>query len=314
MNNMPLWILLVIVAQVMNAVASLMDRYLVVSEKVGRPIVLAFYTSVLSVASLLFFALEWIPLPYGDVVIPSLRNVTAPSVLVIWYSIIAALTFIAALIALFESFRYAPASDVVPVVSSVNAIATLLLSFYILDTVLTQNFFFGFLFLVLGTFLVAHFRLNKRLLWLTTVSGLLFAVHFIVIKILFSETSFDNAFFWSRIAITVFALGMLLLPNCCHQTVARGARRAKRFGLVVLLVSKVLAGIAGMITLKAIEFGDVSIVQALSGLQFVFLMLFSVLYGHKASTCVGEHCELHERIQKIVSISIIVTGFVILFI
>lgn len=311
---MPLWILLVVIAQAMNAGASLMDRYLVVSEKIGRPLILAFYTSVLSAASLLIFALDWLPISFGAISIPSFANIEWPTFIVTSYSIAAALTFIVALVALFESFRVAQASDVVPVVSSVNAVATLILSFYFFDSVLTPNFLWGFLFLVLGTFLVAHFRLNKKLAVLTGVAGVLFAIHFMFIKVLFLETSFDNAFFWSRLSIALVALCMLLLPNCCSQTVARGARRAKVSGMVILLIGKTLAGVAGIILLKAIEYGDISIVQALSGLQFVFLVLFAIFFGHKAPTCVGEHCEVRDRIQKIVSVSIIVTGFVILFV
>jgi drug/metabolite transporter (DMT)-like permease len=311
---MPLWIVLVVIAQAMSAAVSLMDRYLVVSEKMGRPLVLTFYTSVLSVGALLIFVLGWFPITFDAFTIPSFSNVEWPTLSILGYSLVAALTFVLALLALFESFRLAQASDVVPVVTSVNAVVTLLLSFYVFDTVLPPNALWGFLFLVVGTFLVAHFRLNKKLALLTGISGALFAIHFVLLKVLFLETTFDNAFFWSRMCIVVVALCMLFLPNCCQQTVARGARRAKLSGLVILFVSKTLAGISGIILLKAIEFGDISIVQALSGLQFVFLVFFAIFFGHKAPTCVGENCEMHDRIQKIVSVSIIVTGFVVLFI
>jgi uncharacterized membrane protein len=82
-----------------------------------------------------------------------------------------------------------------------------------------------------------------------------------------------------------------------------------------VLGNKALAGLAGLLIFKAVELGDVSLVQALAGLQFVFLTLFAILVGHKEPLCcVGEHCEVRARIQKLISMSIIVTGFVLLFI
>jgi len=311
---MVFWISLVVVAQAIMAVVALIDRYIVSSGKVGRPLVLAFYVSILSALAIFIFLFSWIPIPFIEFDIPSFSNVVWPTGIVLLYGFIAALTFISALVMLFSSFKLAEASDVVPVVSSVSAVATLILSFYLLDTILTTNFFLGFSFLVVGTFLVAHFRFSKQLLKFTVSAGVLFALHFVTIKLLFEETHFDNAFFWSRMIIAATALLMLLLPNCCHRTIAGEAKQAGRSGLGWILGNKVLAGLAGLLILKAISLGDVAIVQALAGMQFVFLVLFSVLFGHTAPACIGEHCTTKDRIQKIVSVSIIVTGFSLLFI
>jgi drug/metabolite transporter (DMT)-like permease len=209
---MPLWITLVVVAQLINAGVSLIDRYIVTSGKVGSPLRVAFYISVLSSLSVLVFLVGLVPVSIGGVSVPSFAHVSIPTAEVLMLSLLSAVLFIGGLITLFESFRIAQASDVVPVVSSVSAVATLLLSFYVLDTRLTDTFLWGFLFLVVGTFLVAKFRLTKRLVWLTVVSGVLFAAQVVVLKVLFIETAFDNAFFWSRIVTAVVACGLLLLP------------------------------------------------------------------------------------------------------
>lgn len=311
---MAFWIGLVIVAQFVMALVSLVDRYIVTSGKIGRPIVLAFYVSLLSALAVLLFLFSWIPLPFAEFQVPSFANVHWPSMAVIAYSVLGGVSFIGALVALFTSFKQAEASDVVPVVSSVAAVATLLLSFYVLDTELPHNFLWGFLFLVIGMALVAHFRFTRRLIASTTIAGVLFGVQAIATKLLFLETYFDNGFFWSRIIIALLALCMLLLPNCCNRTVAGEAKQAGKSGFLLILGNKVLAGLASILMLKAIDLGPVSVVQALVGLQFVFLMLFSVFLGHKAPVCVGEHCNTNDRVQKIISVSIIVTGFSLLFV
>ncbi len=311
---MPSWILLVITAQGINAVVSLIDRYIIVSGKIGRPVVLAMYVSLLSALSIFVFLLGLLPLQLGTFAIPTFANVVTPTVAVIGWSFASAVSFIVALIALFQSFKLAQASDVVPVVSSVSAVASLLLSFYFLDAKLTPNFLWGFLFLVVGTFLVAHFRLTKKLAGLTVASGTLFAVHYIVLKVIFLETSFDNAFFWSRIVIALTALAMMLFVRQQRRRKKQKPHHTTKAGVALLLLNKGLAGLAGILVLKAIALGDVAIVHALAGLQFVFLTIFAIFLGHKAPVCVGENCEIKDRIQKIISMSIIVTGFVLLFI
>jgi uncharacterized membrane protein len=311
---MIIWISLSIIAQFINAFVAVIDRYIVASGKIGRPIVLTFYVSILSALGILAFGFSWIDVPFGNIQLPSLLNISWPNWTIIFLSLFSAVTFIVALYTLFSAFLLSEASDVVPVVSSISAVSSLIFSFYLLGTVLSGNFLWGFLFLVLGTFLIARFRMHKKLILFCVSSGILFGLHYVFIKMLFNETNFDNAFFWSRLIIAISALSLLLLPNCCGRNVASETKTAGRSGLFLVLSNKLLAGIASILVLKSIELGDVSVVQALSGMQFVFLVLFSIFFGNKAPKCIGENCESHDRIQKIVSVSIIVTGFSLLFI
>ncbi|MEY2703450.1 MAG: hypothetical protein RLY43_2089 [Bacteroidota bacterium] len=311
---MAIWILLSIIAQFINAFVAIIDRYIVASGKIGRPIVLTFYVSILSALGILAFGFSWIDLPFKNINLPNILNITWPSLSLIFLSFLGAVTFIVALYTLFSSFLLSEASDVVPVVSSISAVSSLIFSFYLLNTSLSGNFLWGFCFLVIGTFLIARFRMHKKLILFCVSSGILFGLHYVFIKMLFNETNFDNAFFWSRLIIAISALSLLLLPNCCGRNVASETKTAGKSGIFLVLFNKLLAGVAGILVLKSVELGDVSVVQALSGLQFVFLVIFAIFFGHKAPKCIGENCEIKDRIQKIVSISIIVTGFSLLFI
>ncbi len=302
---MTLWITLTIVAQFINAIVALLDKYIVASGKVGRPIVLAFFTSVLSSLAVLIFI-------FGAA---DFAKVSIPSTDVAIFSFLGAVTFIASLYFFFSSFLYAEASDVVPVVSSISAISALIFSFYFMNTSLSGNFLWGFLFLVIGTFLIARFRMTKKVVLLCLSAGILFGLNAVLMKILFNFTNFEDGFFWSRIFITVSALGLLLIPGFFKRK-ENGVVKSKvsKSGIFLLLLNKTLAGIASILILKSIELGEVSVVQALAGMQFVFLVAFALFFGHKAPLCLGERCELIDRIQKIVSIAIIVTGFSLLFI
>jgi uncharacterized membrane protein len=269
---------------------------------------------LLSALGILAFAFSWIDASFINFDLPNIKNISFPNFTIIILGLLSSVSFVYALYYLFSSFLLSEASDVVPVVSSVSAVSSLLFSYYLLNTSLSGNFLWGFLFLVIGTFLIAKFRMTRKLVSFTFLAGFLFGLHFVLIKMLFNETSFDNAFFWSRFFITITALSLLFLPNCCGRDVGDETKKAGKFGLLLVLFNKTLAGLAGILILKSIELGEVSVVQALSGLQFVFLVVFAIIFGHKAPKCIGENCEIKDRVQKIVSVSIIVTGFSLLFI
>ena len=66
--------------------------------------------------------------------------------------------------------------------------------------------------------------------------------------------------------------------------------------------------------LKATDWGDVAVVQALDGLKFVFIIILSVLVGRFIPTTAGENEFDYQTItRKIVYVAIISVGFLILF-
>lgn len=311
---MSIWISLIIGAQLIAAGVSLVEKFIVTSGKIGRPVVMAFYTGLLSSLTILVFAFGWTDLSFGNFQIPSFSNVSFPTLTIAALSLFSGIAFMGGLISIFSAYKIADASDVIPIVNSAGAVAVLILSFYLLETSLTQNFLWGFLFLVVGTFLVARFRFTKKLLKDTLLAGLLFGTSSVLIKLLFLETNFDDAFFWSRVGVVISALFLLFLPNCCHRTVA-GEVKNKGKGIFFALIGlKVFSGLAGFMALKALQLGDAAIVQSLTGFQFVFLLLFSIFIGHKTSVYCGENCTSKDKIQKVVSVAIIITGFALLFI
>jgi len=57
----------------------------------------------------------------------------------------------------------------------------------------------------------------------------------------------------------------------------------------------------------------VTVVQVMGGLQFTFLVIFSILFGRVTPTTFGENNNINDIIQKVVSVSFIVIGFYLLF-
>jgi drug/metabolite transporter (DMT)-like permease len=126
-------------------------------------------------------------------------------------------------------------------------------------------------------------------------------------------TTFDNAFFWSRVGFVALALSLLLVPEYLEKIRSQVKSTDSKSGILVI-VNKILAGIGSILVLKATELGDAAVVQALGGLQFVFLLIIGVLFMHKRSKEFGEKVTGKEILHKAVSIALITLGFFVLFV
>jgi len=313
MYYMDLWLGLVIAAQFLMAIVALVDKYVVTSTKTAlRPFSYAFWISILSAGSVVVYLFSWVPVPIEGLSIPSFSNIEAPSLLVFALSITAGYAFFSALLSFFTALKSADASDVVPVVGGLNALFTLLLSFAFLDDPLPSNFLYGFVLLVLGTFVISRFRFSGRVVLSVTHAGLMYGVHYIALKALFDVTNFDTAFFWSRMAIVAVALSMLLIPEY-YENVMRHTSKVRTQDGVFVLGNKILAGIASLLLLKAIEHGNVALVQALGGIQYLFLLAFTACCGWVFLSSVGERASKRDLIQKTFAIPLIALGFFLMF-
>jgi len=313
---MELWLLLVILAQVILAVVALIDKYIVCSETVVlRPFTYTFWISILSSGSVLIFFFSWIPLPHTELSMPSFANIHAVSLTTFALALAAGYTFFTALLSMFTALKRADASDVVPVVGAMNALFTFLLGYYFFQAALPHNFLIGLMLLIAGTILTSSLRFNWQTTLSVTHAGVMFGLHYVVLKELFRLTNFDNAFFWSRMAIVAVALSMLLIPYYYEKVMVR-TRAAKRRDGAFLLGNKVLGGLASIMMLKAVELVPVSQValpQALGGLQYLFLLGFAVCCGRLIARDAGENVTTRDVIQKAIAIPLIVLGFFILY-
>jgi drug/metabolite transporter (DMT)-like permease len=312
------WIVLVVVAQLLLAGVVVIDKYILTSKKVEKPFVLAFYVSALTIFSLLIFLIEFIPFPASwyfmeSLQFPSIFNIERPTPGFIAMALVAGFTFFQALVSLYSTFKQADVSDVVPVVGSITAVMTFILNWIINGEVLHWTFFAGFILLVVGTALISSLRLNRDLTLSAIHSGIMFALNATMMNSMFKDTNFDHAFFWSRIGTIFIMLSILLIPRYFRKITENTQKTGATGGLWVL-GKTALAGASAFLILKAIELGDVVLVQALGGLQFVFLMFFSLFMGHMTPVEFGENNSLKDIVHKLIGVAIILAGFFYLFI
>lgn len=310
---MHIWILLAVGGQLINSVVALIDKFVVTSKKVPKPSLYVFYTGILVVLSLLLYVFDFL---LGSFVsgLPSLFNVHWPNFFVLSQAVSAAFFMLMGLYFLYKSLIRADASDVFPVVGSISAFFVLLLSFIYFNQILKPSFFFGFVFLIVGTLFVSHFRFGKKTFYLTITSALFLGFHSVFLKRLFIETGFDNGFFWYSVSMFVLALMMLFSKNIRNPLFHHRKSTSVKSADKLILLGKILAGIAGLMITVSINLGNVVIVQALTGLQYLFLFLFAILLGSKTHTDWGENVTTKDILQKTISMTLILIGFVLLFI
>lgn len=307
------WILLATLGQFLNAAVGILDKYIVSDEKIlPRPFVYAFYSCLLTGFWAAIYFLGLIP-AFAKLGVPSLLNVTFPTIQVIGMAFLTAYTFFMALVSMYEALKKSDASTVIPIIGAISALTTFLLSYVFLDASLTVNHIFGILFLSLGTLLVAKSLPTVNVVLHALHSGLFFAFHYITMKGLFIETSFENGFFWSRISFVLFSLSLLLIPVYFTKINSQTKSSNKRAGVLVVL-TKTLAGVAAFLILKATDLGDVAIVQALDGLKFVFILLIASIFVHwLPESAVDKDTRPRALIRKFVYVTLILIGYLIIF-
>ncbi len=307
------WILLATFGQLLAAIVVIIDKYIVSDERaMPRPFVYAFYSCILTGGWVLIFMLGALP-GFRELGFPHVANLETPSIQVVAMAFLAAYTFFMALVSMYSALRDTEAIHVMPIIGTVSALASFGMSWLFLDSVLTLNFFLGVAILSIGMLLVAQSLPNLDSGLHVFHSGLFFALHFVTMKGLFLETSFDDGFFWSRVAFVLFALSLLLVPNYYKKIREQSSATSKQTGLLVLL-AKVLAGVSAFILLKATDWGDVAVVQALDAIKFVFVLLISIFFAAWLPDSAAVHePRPHEVMRRVLYIILIVIGYFVLF-
>ncbi len=311
---MEVWLILAVAAQFVYALVAVFDKYLVTSKTVLHPFSYAFYVSILSSLSIGLFFFDWVRLPFG-IQVPSFADLIAPSPLVIGLSLLAGMAMFIGLVNLFEGFSKSDASDVVPVVTSISAMTTLLFEFLFLAGTFTGMKMLGFFLLAVGTALVSHLKFSRVLIFHTFTSGIAFAVYYTLTKYIFNITNFDSGFLYTRIGLVIAVLLVITLPSYRTRIFRKlqNRRVSKRKASAYVLATKTLGGLASVMSLKAVEMGSVAVVQAVAGVQFLLLIVFGAIFGRMVHEHFGEKSAPLDITHKGLAATIIALGLFVMF-
>ncbi len=302
------WLYLVLIANLLGAFVVLLDKYLVGPRAIGRSEVYAFYIGILSGVVLVM-------VPFG--------SVTLPSFTVLAISLVVGFGYMISIIYFYKSLQISDASDVAPVLGAMSALSALFFGKFLLNTISVHFNPLAFFLLVFGTALMSYFRFSKKSIVYVLIAGIFFGYSSVFLKLLFEMTTFANAFFWSRMANVLGALLLLAIP-LNRRIIVKALKTTKRGTTSLVFLNKIIAGGASFLSLTAIKLSSAPIVNALGGMQFVFLLAlahFFPKYMSEYFETVHEKRDYDGRVThprnfffyKIIATIFIVFGFLLLF-
>lgn len=281
------------------ASAGLIDKILL-QTTVTSPRAYAFFAGILSV---LAFGL----LPFGVVSIPSARVILA--------ALASGVAGVYALWAFYSALKEHETSRVLTTVGALVPIFTLVLSTVLLGESLATGHLFGFGLLVLGGALISYRENAKKPYTLAIFThaaqaAILFAASLTFLRFVFLFQTFWSGLFWSRLGGVLGALSILAVPENFRR-IYWAAKRAPKNAPIPYLLNQALGGSGGFLQNYAVYLGSASLVGALQGIEYAFLLVLVLILG-RFFPKVRERFSGWEWAQKILAIAIVSLGFYLL--
>ena len=296
------WLFIAIIAHFLLAVVFTIDKFLL-SKTVLRPVAAAFYVGLLSGgASLLLVPLGFYWMSFWQIIV----------------SFAAGSAFIFAILFFYRLIRTNEVSIIAPIVGGAVPIFTLILTCLLLGEWLAINQLIAFFLLVFGGVIMllpkknkSDLKKTKGFFLLTILTAFLFALSFVLTKFVFVEQSFINGFIWVRLGGILGACMLFLIPNT-RRTILKTSKsvRIKVGGLFIS--NKILSAFAFVLLNYAIYLGSVPLVNALQGVQYVFLLIIVLFLSKKFPQIIKEQISRGVIFQKVTGILFIVFGLGVL--
>jgi len=291
------WFLIAMLAYFLNAVAATIDKFLL-NTAIKDPRVYVYFISLLG--------------GFGAVLAP--LGLGIMSVGAYGLAFLIAAFSIAALWTFFIALHRAEASRVVPIVGGLQPIIIFALANYFLNEQLGAQQLIALGLFIIGGFLITYedgrkVQKKKQWVWYAIMSAVLFGGLHFTSKALFEQVDFINGFVWPRIFTAVGAL-LFLLSASLRKNLRKQKKSAQPKNLGLFLVGQ-SAGASFFILINyAISLGSVTIINAMQGIQYVFVLLFTSLITVLRPDILKERLTRRIIIQKVVAIICIVAAII----
>jgi len=296
-----MWLLFAVFAYFLISINLTLDK-IILGKSIPSPVTYCFYMGLLSIFGLVFA-------PFG-------RVWAGPENAL--FGILVGMVFLLALFVMYKVLFRGEASRVGPAIGGMTPIFVSLLAFIFLGESFGPLKIVAFLFLVSGGLLISYrggkIDFNEKKFasfYMIVLSAFLFGVYYILLKSVFNEQNFVSGFIWTRIGSFLGALLMLAYPK--NREIIFGSTKSMKFSSGgLLLFNKTLSGVAFAFLNYAIFLGSVSIINAMQGLQYVFLFLLATFLSQKYPKLIAEKIDKKSLLQKGMALMLIVAGLFII--
>jgi drug/metabolite transporter (DMT)-like permease len=319
-----MWLLIAATAYFINAGVYVADKFLL-SKKIHSSIAYAFYVGIWSIFNfvLLIFGF-WVPDP-GEFLL----------------DISGGLLFLVALVAWYKALHQSEATRVVPIVGALTPIFSFILSYIFLGEFFSQTQMLAFTILIAGGVLIsvkktkiyfvnmaierakeifgnilgeihAEYRPTRRLLFNSALSALCFSSYYVLMKYIYLGQPFIGGFVWSRLGTFIGVLLILFIPAWRQPIIEHQRGQKKPKNMVFFLSVRIVAALAFIMLNWAISLGSVAMINALQGVQFLFLILIVLILSVRYPHIMKEELGRGVLIQKFIGVVLISIGLYVL--
>ncbi len=296
------WITFALAGYFFNAITTIFDKFLL-AGRIREPVVYAFFVSILSI-----FAIVLVPFGYQPIASQTVS-----------LFVISGMFFLYGLVAFYTAVQRSEISRVAPLVGITTALiagAASLVFGPASQISFSPGHFFSLLLLLSGAFLVAFdlpIKKHDALMPSTVLAGGFMAVSLIFLKIGYQEADFVNGLLWSRLGFILGGFSLLIIPGYRHailsntQGLSASNRRDVSTGLLFIL-NKIFGALATFCLTYAAFLGPVTFIQALNGVQYVFVFILTVPLALRFPGIFEERLDFWDWFQKGVAVLCIGLG------
>lgn len=301
------WLVIAIAAYATFGFVAVGDRYLL-SGPLPNHKVYTFYIGLLGMLIFLltpFFGLSFL----------------APGQFVV--ALLSGLALTAALFFFYYGLRSFEATRMVPATGGLVPIFTLLLSLVLFSGqgALAPLDFIAFILLIVGSIVItvgSDKKVSFQSFKIALIAAFLFAISFVLAKYVYLTEPFWSSFVWMRVGGFLFAIGLFAVSSELRKALFAHKQRTEKKRIrtaILFLGNQGLGAGAGVLEGFAIFLAPplyIAFVNALHGVQYIFLMLFAAIVSFLFPAAIHEIFSGRALVQKIVATVLIMVGISVL--
>jgi drug/metabolite transporter (DMT)-like permease len=296
------WLIFTILACLLYAVVGVFNKYLLGQRATTKPIVFTFWLGILSIFSfvLIPFGLAWPGWPAFGL------------------DIVVGIVYFFAILYFYEALDINEASRVSSLAGGLTPIMVLFFSLVLLNESLVISQLVAFFLLVAGAFLISFKKSRGGLikgsvkgLWFMILTIILSAIYWVAEKYVFEGQGFVTGFLWTRLGFILTAVAILVWPAWRRKIFYSESQLTLKISSL-FITSKLFAAFGSLFIHLALSLGSASLVNALGGMQYVFLLILAIILSKKFPDFLKEETSGGVLVQKIAAVMLIVGGLAIL--
>jgi drug/metabolite transporter (DMT)-like permease len=295
------WLLISITGYFFNTVAILTDKILL-NKMVSHPAVYAFFVSLFSL-----FAIILVPFGFNF-----------PSLTVFAISMTAGILFTFALLLLYTALQQGEVSRVDPLIGGVSPVFVLIFAWLMIQETLSVTQIAAFFIILAGGYLILigggkrGADLGRKVVLLSLASAGLFALSQVLTKWVYIHDSFVSGLVWRSIGNFTGSMILLAIPLYRKEIMVFLKHPKAKTG-VLFFTGQFFGGASFVLINYAFSLGSIALVNALAGIQYIFLFFLILPISNKFPQLLEETMTPRAIRQKILSLVIIAAGIFILF-